>query len=486
MYATGGDSPVEYRCLSYTWGSLIETYEILLNGSIFRVNRNLYHFLQHAMRTFAMQSLWIDALCINQNDNDEKSKQVAHMGHIYHKAQEVLVWLGADPRGNLCAIMEYISSKPKINGIRAPEAVQRSWIAFCLLPYWKRAWITQEVLLGRRIRILCGSSSNIIDLDDVGFTIYWLSSLVRYTRPYELNGMRKNTVAVEGGSKSSGINSWTIRKVLWRQKGTDCSIARDRLFALLALACKGNEFRVSYEETSEDLFWRAGQHFQLWADIFYLNTLRIALNVEVSSLAFDMKNRTSYPLTMAFQNIHFQGPDYYPFDYDCGGCGAQFSRGEPCDIIICPKMKEERDVVDDRFTHILVKRVGVEGIEGAEDVFTITLNPYGAPFTLDLPPSALTYRTSQDQWASVTSWTMLCEKLKSEQLQPYRDFWMVHLPAEYAIKALEDLDKKWDIRDEDPNKVYYLTDRLVVDGQQFDLIDEIDEINAVIEEQKYQ
>jgi len=63
---------------------------------------------------------------------------------------------------------------------------------------------------------------------------------------------------------------------------------------------------------------------------------------------------------------------------------------------------------------------------------------------------------------------------------------MVHLPAEYAIKALEDLDKKWDIRDEDPNKVYILTDHLVVDGQQFDLIDEVDEINAVIEEQKYQ
>jgi hypothetical protein len=118
----------EYRCLSYTWGDPDDLHDILVGGHVCKIRRNLCEFLERAAQRYAMQQLWIDALCIDQESTDEKSIQVARMGSIYSKASEVLVWLGQDPA--LFPAVEFIKEDPSAR-VRASIAdVYISFSAF--------------------------------------------------------------------------------------------------------------------------------------------------------------------------------------------------------------------------------------------------------------------------------------------------------------------------------------------------------------------
>jgi hypothetical protein len=67
--------------------------QILINDSLLNITEHAHNVLGNKLM---MQSgfLWIDAICINQSDNEEKSQQVRLMGEIYSKAEVVRVWLG--------------------------------------------------------------------------------------------------------------------------------------------------------------------------------------------------------------------------------------------------------------------------------------------------------------------------------------------------------------------------------------------------------
>ncbi|KAH9203309.1 heterokaryon incompatibility protein-domain-containing protein, partial [Leptodontidium sp. 2 PMI_412] len=88
----------KYEALSYAWGDATIKSPIMLCGQPFPVTTNL----ERALRSLRKQSndyahkriLWIDAICINQGNDVERSEQVQRMGSIYKSAACVLVWLG--------------------------------------------------------------------------------------------------------------------------------------------------------------------------------------------------------------------------------------------------------------------------------------------------------------------------------------------------------------------------------------------------------
>lgn len=94
-----------YNALSYAWGdqSASTKQTISLNGKKFRLGYNLYRFLVFAAKTLGnvRNSLWIDAICINQEDTTERNHQVQQMGDIYRGAQTVFVWLGLEAETQL-------------------------------------------------------------------------------------------------------------------------------------------------------------------------------------------------------------------------------------------------------------------------------------------------------------------------------------------------------------------------------------------------
>ncbi|KAF2093351.1 HET-domain-containing protein, partial [Rhizodiscina lignyota] len=84
----------QYRALSYTWGDSKRTKPITVNGKKMLITENLWKALFHIRDRQQAQTLWVDAICIDQSNDEEKSVQVPLMSFIYSRAKEVLVWLG--------------------------------------------------------------------------------------------------------------------------------------------------------------------------------------------------------------------------------------------------------------------------------------------------------------------------------------------------------------------------------------------------------
>jgi hypothetical protein len=151
------DKVLSYEALSYVWGAEENPEFIFLCKYRFAVTHNL-----------AEEMLWVDAICINQCDRDEKEAQVESMHCIYRLAEKVIAWLGpSDDDSNFA----YWSMNPiqKVN-ITPVSAVMTSHISnedtrnecdpFRKLmerPYWSRAWVVQEMISARSLVVQCGS-----------------------------------------------------------------------------------------------------------------------------------------------------------------------------------------------------------------------------------------------------------------------------------------------------------------------------------------
>ncbi|OCK94179.1 uncharacterized protein K441DRAFT_483367, partial [Cenococcum geophilum 1.58] len=83
-----------YEALSYTWGNPEEPLSILVNKREVPVTRNLHVALKHLRGETSDVVLWVDALCINQTDDVEKSEHINLMTEIYAHAKSTRVWLG--------------------------------------------------------------------------------------------------------------------------------------------------------------------------------------------------------------------------------------------------------------------------------------------------------------------------------------------------------------------------------------------------------
>ncbi|KAF3766524.1 HET-domain-containing protein, partial [Cryphonectria parasitica EP155] len=85
----------KYEALSYKWGDVKDKETIILNGFELAIGKNLraaLRFLRRLNGQASYKLFWIDALCINQDELDERTRQVQWMGQIYFRARRVIVW----------------------------------------------------------------------------------------------------------------------------------------------------------------------------------------------------------------------------------------------------------------------------------------------------------------------------------------------------------------------------------------------------------
>lgn len=88
--------PVEFDALSYCWGAVTPRAEVFCDGRRISIGPNLFSALRALRHGTRPRVVWVDAICINQVDLDEKKIQVPLMGQIYSKAAAVQIWLGDD------------------------------------------------------------------------------------------------------------------------------------------------------------------------------------------------------------------------------------------------------------------------------------------------------------------------------------------------------------------------------------------------------
>lgn len=150
---------------------------IICDGNIIQVSQSLYDALLQLRKRLA-QEYWIDALCINQRDDKEKSSQVQMMGQIYRKAKLVLVWLGTVPTSLSVGYGDIESSWQRLFSDELPEGMNKDrefrdttseirwwrsglmdYLTICHLitrRYFQRTWVVQEIALSKNVTFLLG------------------------------------------------------------------------------------------------------------------------------------------------------------------------------------------------------------------------------------------------------------------------------------------------------------------------------------------
>lgn len=178
-----------YEALSYAWGSRDTDVRISVNGRPFSIAANLVQALNSLRLVDDTRVMWIDALCINQADDTEKSFQVSLMGQIYRNAEEVVVFLGEEKEDS-AMVMQYLnlpdvdhdesqslSQEAGNEEVKMGQTVAerrsiqwriqhcgfdeprflRAADAFFKRPWFSRVWVVQEWYLAKRDpRFYCG------------------------------------------------------------------------------------------------------------------------------------------------------------------------------------------------------------------------------------------------------------------------------------------------------------------------------------------
>lgn len=87
------DESLRYEAVSYCWGEVNRDFHVLCDDRAIMVTENLIAALLRFRHRTDPRTLWMDSICIDQNDIDEKNHQVKAMGNVYLAASRVLIWL---------------------------------------------------------------------------------------------------------------------------------------------------------------------------------------------------------------------------------------------------------------------------------------------------------------------------------------------------------------------------------------------------------
>jgi hypothetical protein len=162
---------ISYEAVSWCWGR--EPHDQILrvhdNTKVFAfpISKNLKMALWALRTNDEVRQLWVDAICINQGDTEERNQQVPRMDRIYGGAQNVCIWLGEEGEESKLA-MEFIRDRVlelwKFDELIENRTLAKHWAALIRLmkrPWFSRRWVVQEIALSPRGgTIYCGKDSN--------------------------------------------------------------------------------------------------------------------------------------------------------------------------------------------------------------------------------------------------------------------------------------------------------------------------------------
>jgi len=147
----------DYEAISYTWsdesGDKSKCKSIILDSAPFSVTRNCEMALKRVRKRLSRRCIWIDAVCINQKNLDERGHQVQLMPQIYSRAKVVLIYIG-ESANNSSSILQTISNG---HGTDLDLPTARDALDHLLSrKYFSRVWVLQELALARKSDLICG------------------------------------------------------------------------------------------------------------------------------------------------------------------------------------------------------------------------------------------------------------------------------------------------------------------------------------------
>lgn len=318
-----------YTAVSYAWGTNQPVREIVINGVAVDVTHTVYEMLMTLRDMFRNRCLWVDALCINQDDAKEKAHQVGMMGSIYSNATCTYIWLGPSSEASDLAMDFVVSAGPDDFERSQMVSKPNHWKALHALlrrAWWSRLWIVQEACLSKRAIIRCGDKE--VELDTFRRFYQLHKQSQRFALPlharlvfadvpfaYVLGAWDMAMSNVVKGQSS--LSAW-MAFTTYAQN----SLPRDRLFALLSLSSSEDRkaIKIDYRRPDRDIFKEAATHFIRKNGLICLQAGRVpkSANFNLPSWVPD------WTYLGPPRGIHFIAPS--PFSYAADGDAAYWQR----------------------------------------------------------------------------------------------------------------------------------------------------------------
>ena len=228
------EDAVQYVALSYSWRQGLRADQendmamtsLTLQSQAFNISDHLAQALRRLRDIYLPTYIWIDAICINQQDLDERASQVQLMSQIYGQAAHVYVWLGEPNATSLSHI--------------------RLWLCHQERPWWSRLWVVQECTFAKLSPIMLVGSHQML----LGDLIKWVSSS---------HHLKKDSVVEQAVNCLQNLyESWLIHehtgsaqesllRRLAQTEGLQCTDFHDRIYALLSLTTEQDASRIQVD-----------------------------------------------------------------------------------------------------------------------------------------------------------------------------------------------------------------------------------------------
>ncbi|KAM0268902.1 hypothetical protein ACHAQH_009862, partial [Verticillium albo-atrum] len=300
-------NPQPFNALSYTWGTGERTHWIEVAGSTLTITSSLDVALRHIRSDDQDVTIWIDQICIDQNDMPEKTSQVRIMGQIYSKASKAIVWLGpsADGSNEVMDCLQDIGqaahdldfesyfAMDKIHSLHSmlnnldpidevgwqfKALVDRGASAFEPLywavsawnkrPWFQRVWTIQEVGLCPDAVFQCGSKMVKVEVVLSAYHIFY-ASITRLVNKMPDAATLKTLTAAQDGNLSSillsrrhrqkfdkehvgGENLLSLLRRFFVERTALATEPRDRIYGLLGLAIDSERLGIVPDYIDDD------------------------------------------------------------------------------------------------------------------------------------------------------------------------------------------------------------------------------------------
>jgi hypothetical protein len=279
------------------WGSPSPERHIMIDGKTVRVRDNIWRCLKHLRDNHELNSrsrLWIDSICINQNDEQEKSQQVAKMAQIFQIASRVLIWLGSTSLQTYLltpgtdSLQDSIESLPPedwdawsdVLGHSDPRSrsLENQMMSIVYNSYWERLWIAQETALARNACIVFGKA---LLNEDCIRAMYnaarensrpgYRSWIARQRDPNIRNSgtglldhhpMLRIRRSQETGQDCPTSSSSSLRDLVNEFHWKRCTEPRDYVFGLVGLLDPCRPLEIDYTASNEEVAIRALRYLE--------------------------------------------------------------------------------------------------------------------------------------------------------------------------------------------------------------------------------
>ena len=240
-----------YEAVSYVWGTLKSTQSLLCNQHRMVMTVNLEAALRRIRLTDKSRLIWVDAICINQGNDRERSHHVYFMKEVYLNAAQVLICMGEDSDGgaaNVAALIDEHVQRMRMTGVNSVKEMpiistddailsDPRWGSLAVLmrcEWFSRAWVLQEAGVAKKPRILYGRAE--FSYSDLMKLTRWISRCaapIQNTAGVDLLTIHTDWEDWSENWRASVDHKYTILDFLSHAKGLGCRDEQDHVYAFL-------------------------------------------------------------------------------------------------------------------------------------------------------------------------------------------------------------------------------------------------------------